>query len=133
MWGKIRYQSQQEFRFINWCIDNRVRIINGPDIKYEWNSKTHKYRVDFQIPDYKILVEIKDNHIWHKIQIENGKWGAKEESAKQWCEENGWTYDIIFPKTLSLWKEKLVRYSLTLRESVRSKDKEPCDNIGGNL
>jgi len=28
---------------------------------------------------------------------------------------------------------KVVRYSLTLQETVRSKDKEPYDNIGGNL
>jgi hypothetical protein len=92
------------------------------------------YVVDFQIPSVKTLVEIKDNHVWHKKQVETGKWGKKEGAARKWCDDHGWRYDIIFPKTLSKWKEDiLVRYSLTLQETVRSKDKEPCDNIGGNL
>jgi hypothetical protein len=66
------------------------------------------YRVDFQIPEYKRLVEIKDNHVWHKIQIENGKWGAKEECAKKWCDDNGWKYDIIFPKNNTAWKKNIL-------------------------
>jgi hypothetical protein len=34
---------------------------------------------------------------------------------------------------LNVYQPKVVRYSLTLQETVRSKDKEPYDNIGGNL
>ena len=69
-----------------------------------------------------MLVEIKDNHIWHKR-----KGGKKEEAARAWAAANGWTYEMVFPKTLSKWKEDiLVRYSLILQETVRSKDKEPC-------
>jgi hypothetical protein len=133
-WDKVRYQSIQERRFIEWCSENKIRVTNGPKISYKFGEKIHKYSVDFQIPAFKILVEIKDNHIWHKQQIDSGKWGKKEEAARNWAKANGWTYDMVFPKTLSKWKQDiLVRYSLILQETVRSKDKEPCVNIGGNL
>ena len=108
-WGKIRYQSHPEYNFVRWCIENNIHVTNGPSIEYVWKERTHKYRVDFQIAAHKKLVEIKDNHVWHKIQIENGKWGAKEQIAKKWCEDNGWEYDIIFPKTLASWKESTLK------------------------
>jgi len=108
-WGKITYQSQQEYRFIHWCIENDFQIENGPTIEYEWNSKHHKYKVDFMIPTYRRLVEIKDNHIWHTRQIENGKWSQKEDIAKKWCSINKYEYDLVFPKNLSLWKENIMK------------------------
>ena len=137
LWGKVRFQSIQEKRWIEWCVDNNIPIENGPSIPYSFAGKAHLYKVDFQIPSLKRLVEIKDNHVWHKQQVASGvrpQRAKKEEAAQQWCAEHGWQYDMVFPKTLSKWKEEiLVRYSLTLQETVRSKDKEPCDNIGGNL
>lgn len=106
-WGKITYQSQYEKRFIDWCIEKEIEITNGPAIEYTWKEKAHKYKVDFQIPKLKMLVELKDNHVWHKMHIESGKWGAKETIAKSWCEENGWQYKLVFPKTMSSFKEQL--------------------------
>lgn len=133
-WGKIRFQSIQEQRWIQWCVENKILVENGPRISYSFSGKDHIYNVDFQIPAIKTLVEIKDNHVWHKNQVASGKWSNKEDAAQKWCADHGWRYVMIFPKTLSKWKEDiLVRYSLTLQETVRSKDKEPCDNIGGNL
>lgn len=114
-WGKITYQSQQEYRFINWCIENNIQIENGPSIEYMWNGKNHKYKVDFNIPKYRRLVEIKDNHIWHKKQIECGKWSLKEDIANKWCKENKWEYDLVFPKNLSSWKENIIK----LKESCK--------------
>ena len=132
--GKIRYQSIQERRCIEWFIEKGIPITNGPKISYTFGGKVHVYKVDFQVHSLRILVEIKDNHIWHTRQIESGKWGKKEKAARAWAANQGWTYEMVFPKTWSKWKEDiLVRYSLTLQETVRSKDKEPCDNIGGNL
>ena len=132
--GKIRYQSVQERRCIEWFVEKGIPITNGPRVSYNFDSRVHVYKVDFQLPSLKTLVEIKDNHIWHTRQIASGKWGKKEEAARAWAAEQGWTYEMVFPKTWSKWKEDiLVRYSLTLQETVRSKDKEPCDNIGGNL
>ena len=48
-----------------------------------------------------MLIEIKDNHIWHKRQVESGKWDAKESSAKKWCKDNNYEYYLIF-KTIDI-------------------------------
>jgi len=132
--GKLRYQSVQERRCIEWCVEKGIPIENGPKLSYTFDSRTHWYKVDFQLPSLRVLLELKDNHIWHNRQVQSGKWGNKEAAARGWAAAHGWTYDMVFPKTWSKWKEDiLVRYSLTLQETVRSKDKEPCDNTGGNL
>ena len=131
LWGTIRYQSVQEKRAIEWCVENNIRIENGPRISYSFDGKDHNYKVDFQLPLLQTIVEFKHGHKQH---VASGTWSKKEEAAQAWCAEHRWRYDMVFPKTLAKWKEDiLVRYSLTLQETVRSKDKEPCDNIGGNL
>jgi hypothetical protein len=57
------------------------------------------------------LVEIKDNHVWHKNQVANGKWGAKEQAAKEFVVMNPDLYKefvIIYPKTYMNFIKKLV-------------------------
>ena len=71
----IIFQSKLEKKFIDWCHDNDILCRNGPNIDYKFKDKNRKYRVDFQID--KILIEIKDFHVWHKTQIENGMWKEK--------------------------------------------------------
>ena len=71
----ILYQSKLELKFINWCNDNKILVKNGPCITYFY-IKQRTYKIDFEIND--ILIEIKDNHIWHKNDIITGKWNAKE-------------------------------------------------------
>jgi len=78
---QIMYQSQPELKFIRWCNNSNITLRNGPILPYEFENKMHKYKVDFQINN--VLIEIKDNHIWHKNQIASGKWQAKEEAIKQ--------------------------------------------------
>jgi len=75
----ITYQSKLELKFIKWCNTNGITVRNGPVLPYEFNGKQSSYRVDFMVG--RILVEIKDNHIWHKNQLANGKWQAKESKA----------------------------------------------------
>jgi len=59
-----------------------------------------KYHVDFYIPDKKLLIEIKDNHIWHKREIDSGKWHMKEKIAKKYSIRNNLKYKIIFTQYL---------------------------------
>lgn len=94
----ILYQSQLELKFINWCKCNNIIVNNGPKIPYEFDGKERIYRVDFQIDD--ILIEIKDNHIWHQNQVQSGKWKKKEESVYQEiAKEKYKKYFMITPKT----------------------------------
>jgi hypothetical protein len=74
---RITYQSRQEKHFIDWCEDNRIALQNGPNIPYMFNGSAHTYKVDFAIPSLGILIEVKDDHIWHKQQVASGKWDAK--------------------------------------------------------
>jgi len=77
---KILYQSKLELKFIKWCNENKIIVYNGPKVPYSFENKNRIYKVDFQIND--ILIEIKDNHIWHKNDIKSGKWNAKEMAVK---------------------------------------------------
>lgn len=108
----LMWQSIPERRFIEWCEDNDIIIKNGPKIEYIFNERTHIYRVDFELPRYKLLIEIKDNHCWHKQQVESGKFGQKESSAKEWCKTNNYTYHVVFPKTLQKMKDFILQTTL---------------------
>jgi len=73
---QVLYQSKLELKFIEWCNNTNLTVYNGPSILYDFEGKQHKYKVDFQVAD--ILIEIKDNHIWHNNQLASGKCQAKE-------------------------------------------------------
>jgi hypothetical protein len=94
---QILYQSQLELKFIKWCNDNNITLQNGPTIFYDFEGKTRKYKVDFQIND--LLIEIKDNHIWHQQQLQSGKWSAKECAVNNELSKNKYKeYYLITPK-----------------------------------
>jgi predicted RNA-binding Zn-ribbon protein involved in translation (DUF1610 family)/predicted transcriptional regulator len=111
----VKYNSNYEKRFILWCKEKGVHIKNGPVIK----DGEHKYFVDFQIGD--MVIEFKDNHHYHKKNVLEGKFKAKNDATYEWCKNNNYTFEIVFPTNLNKLKEKIsIRYSLTLHESVRS-------------
>ena len=99
----IMYQSKLELKFVNWCAENNINVINGPNIEYIFNNKTHKYRVDFQIN--KILIEIKDFHIWHKNQVESGLMEIKTNCVQKYIIENN--LDKYFFITPNNWNQML--------------------------
>lgn len=109
----ILWQSIPERRFIEWCEENKICIKNGPNIPYMFKDNQHIYRVDFELPEYRLLVEIKDNHHWNHQQITSGKFKQKEDAANEWCSTNNYKYHIVFPKTLQRFKD-----SILLRKSL---------------
>jgi predicted RNA-binding Zn-ribbon protein involved in translation (DUF1610 family) len=113
----LKYNSNYEKRFILWCKEKGIPIKNGPVIPYKWKDGEHKYFVDFQIGD--AVIEFKDNHC--KKNVLEGKFKAKNDATYEWCKNNNYTFEIVFPTNLNKLKEKIsIRYSLTLHESVRS-------------
>lgn len=97
--NKVIVQSQMEIKFVTWCNQNNILVINGPRLEYEWNQSKHIYHVDFEIPKLKWIIETKDMHIWHQEQILNGKWGEKKKIALRKVSEGIFTRFItIFPK-----------------------------------
>lgn len=94
----INYQSKLEMNFINLCEKKGIRVLDGFQVEYLYNNRNHVYISDFYLPAYKMVVELKDNHIWHLKQVENGKWGAKEKAICNFCKENDYTFKLLFRK-----------------------------------
>lgn len=93
---KITYQSKPELKLVNYCNNNNILIEDGPVINYNFNNKILKYYTDYYIPSIKTIIEIKDNHIWHKEQVKTGKWDQKEKNAKIYAKENNINYLLLF-------------------------------------
>lgn len=108
----ILWQSVPERRFIEWCETHDIPITNGPKLPYIFRDSVHIYRVDFELPIQRMLVEIKDNHCWHQAEVTSGKYAAKETSAKEWATTNNYTYHVIFPKTIQSFKDSILQQSL---------------------
>jgi DNA-directed RNA polymerase subunit RPC12/RpoP len=95
---RITYQSKLELKFIKFCAEKNIIVVDGQKLNYNWNGKNRKYIVDYYLPDLKMLIELKDDHIWHKKQVENGVWKAKMEAVEKYNLENNTQYLLIFPK-----------------------------------
>ena len=112
----ILYQSKLELKFINWCNNNGIVVKNGPIIPYTFAGKERTYRVDFIIENANILIEIKDNHVWHRNDLESGKWQAKETAANEQVNKGIYKkYMMITPVTwMSQTKALLAELNLSL-------------------
>lgn len=96
----VTWQSQFEKKFILFCNSNNIIVKNGPKIGYRWNDIDRRYIVDFYLPQIKLLVELKDDHHWHKKQVENGMWKSKEDAACDFLKTHINEYNkfnLVFP------------------------------------
>lgn len=112
--NKILYQSNYEKEFINFCNENNILIQNGPSLSYYWNNKEHQYFVDFYIPKLNIIIELKDMHRFHREQLVNGRWNAKECAAKLAVSQNKFSQFILLYKKdfTTEWKNNFkIRYN----------------------
>ena len=97
---KVMYQSKPELAFIEWCRQHNILVVNGPNVPYVFQDKVRTYRVDFYLPDIQYLVEVKDDHCWHKSQVESGQWDCKVNAVAH-CIQQGYynKYLLLTPKT----------------------------------
>ena len=93
---RIKYQSKTELKLINECEVKNIRIINGPKVPYKFNGSWHTYFIDFELSELNKLIETKGNHIWHRQNIESGKWSAKECAGREYAKENNKEYFLLF-------------------------------------
>ena len=115
----ITYQSKLEHNFILMCEKLNIKILNGFTIDYIFKNKNHKYRIDFFLPEHKLLVELKSNHIWHRTQLNSGVWFVKQTTAEKYSSENNLTYKLLFQEDLENFFN-LLRYSLDYDENHRN-------------
>jgi len=110
------FQSKLEKKFVDWCNENSIIVRNGPYIDYFHNGKSHRYRVDFIVGN--ILVEVKDFHIWHKNQVESGKWKAKQDAVESAISTNN-DYTKFVLLTPHNWNQMLTEIKLYLHKKVK--------------
>lgn len=113
----LLYQSGLELFFIKECEKRNIKIKNGIEIPYYFKGINRTYLTDFYLPDYKLIIELKDNHIWHKKQVESGKWQYKENAALEYCKNNNTIFKLLFPKDLNTFFEDIERDSLNFSEN----------------
>lgn len=101
------YQSKLEKKFIDKCDSLGVEIKDGPKIEYVFEDKMRTYLTDFELPSKKMIIEIKDNHVWHTKQVENGRWQAKENAVNEYCKQIGYKFKLIFPKDFETFFDNL--------------------------
>lgn len=92
----LSYQSKHEKYFIDLCKQKNIKIINGPEISYELNNNIHMYFVDFFIPEYNYLIEIKGkNHYYYK-DIKSGKFQAKCLAANNYANKHNMKFIVLY-------------------------------------
>ena len=106
----ICYQSKFELKFIRYCNENKITVINGPKIEYNRSNskKIHTYKIDFAIPKLKLLIEIKDNHIWHKEQVQSGKWEEKVNGVEKFLQNNSVYGNVVYEKYIIIYPKNYV-------------------------
>lgn len=103
----LTYQSNLELMFIEKCLNNNIKVINGGAIPYTFNGKDLKYYIDFYLPEYSYQIELKDMHIWHRNQVKSKKWLAKQNAAERYCEENNMKYFLLYPQDIEIFFKNL--------------------------
>jgi hypothetical protein len=110
---KVTYQSKPERAFLDWCEDHDIVARNGPQLPYTFGDKQKTYHVDFEIPEIGYMIEVKDDHCWHKEQVKSGKWAAKMQGVHKAIDDGLYKkYLLLTPQTKSnCLKEILSRIS----------------------
>ena len=68
---KLYYQGTYEKDFLDFCLDNNLKISKPKFINYEFNDKTYKYFPDFYYEPLNLLIEIKSDYIFELQKDKN--------------------------------------------------------------
>lgn len=114
----LTYQSNFEFQFIELCKKHNIEIKDGIKVHYYFDNAKREYTTDFLLPNLGFVIELKDNHIWHKKQLESGRWEKKENAAITYCNQNNLKYIMLFPEDIDNFFKKYCEIdSLNFRET----------------
>jgi len=88
---KLHYQANYELHFLDLCFNNDIAIINGPSIKYLFESLNKTYHSDFFLKKHNLIIEIKSTYYYKKYLKKNL---AKQKS----CIQQGYNFMFIIDK-----------------------------------
>jgi hypothetical protein len=116
--GCSRCSSSKGEMFIErYLIEKSINYIRQKEFSGCFFKRNLKF--DFFLPDFKIIIELKANHVWHRNQLKSGLWSAKQKAAEEYSKNNGLLYKILFQEDIDKFFN-LLRYSLDCNENYRS-------------
>lgn len=86
----LKYQGSYEKDFLD-TFSEKIKIENGPTIKYTYKNKNSRYYSDFFIPSYNLIIEIKSTYTFNNAKKINL---AKQKA----CLEQGYNFIFIVDK-----------------------------------
>jgi hypothetical protein len=101
--------------FIDKVKELGYKIENGPEIKYFFRhiDKYRNYFVDFYLPEFKIMIEIKGDNKFYRDDVETGKFNDKCNAARKYAKTNNMEYVVLFEEDI----DNFIK-NLTLKKKV---------------
>lgn len=90
-YGDLYYRGSYELDFIKYCEYNKIRVENGPSIKYRFNNSNKIYHSDFYLPEYNLICEIKSKY-YYDIYYDKNICKSKK------CIEDNYNFIFIIDK-----------------------------------
>jgi hypothetical protein len=87
----LKYQGAYEKEFIDFCIDNNIKIIKSPSFNYIFENKKRKYFPDFYYSELNLIIEVKSSY-YHNIHKK------RNELKKESVISNNFNYIMILDK-----------------------------------
>lgn len=101
----ITYQSSYEKDFLDKYFE-KIKIQNGPTIRYLFNNKQKIYFPDFYLPEYNLIVEIKSTRIFEmEITI--------NEMKKNQCKKDEYNFLFIIDKKYEDFEKFIESHSIS--------------------
>lgn len=118
---EVTYQSTIEYKFLELCNLNGIKVQNGWKLPYIWNGKIRQYLFDFYIPDYKLLIELKSKNVYYRLQKDNGKYDAKCHAGNEYAKSHNAHYLVLFDSDIDSFFQQFLteRDSQTFREILK--------------
>lgn len=93
----LYYQGSYEKDFLDYCYKNKIDVIRGERIKYEFNNKIKYYFPDFFLIEDNLIIEIKSDYYFNKNKEQNI---AKQNE----CLNKGFNFMFIINKDYNEFK-----------------------------
>jgi len=87
----LYYRGTYELHFLDFCFENKINILKGPSIIFQYKGKKKVYHSDYFIPEHNLICEIKSNYYYNKyLELNMVK---REETLKM-----GYNFTFIIDK-----------------------------------
>jgi hypothetical protein len=115
----VTCKNKFEIKFVNFCNENNIEILNGPLLQYTIGSAPTTFRVGFELPVFGYLVDLVENKVRF---VNSSKKMLKHEAIVSYCEANSKHYHCIYQYNYIKFTRSLLK-SLTAKSEDEISDK----------